>query len=134
MTIKLKLRKKAAKKEVMVATDKTISNIGLAIEGQTKRNIQGRGLIDTGFFWNSVFVLTPRTDTFGQTKSSGRYSGRKSSNAKRKRISRPGKPGSGQGLVGMAADYAMILEAQHHVLMDGARTVARQVGGLIVKV
>lgn len=121
--------------------DETIKAIAAAaalqIEGQTKLNINQQesaghqGLIDTGFYVNSVYSVTEEEDSYGHTNPSGQYRNREGEMVTREIAPKTGLPNDALAAVAIGASYAIYLENKHQVLYRAAETVAKQAGKII---
>jgi hypothetical protein len=127
--------------QVNDAAMESLAAIAHAIEGQAKVNIREQpvsdhiGLIDTGFYVNSVYVVTQTgDDTYGQTDPSGTYRDREGQAVERTIAPRAGLPPGVGALVAIGAAYAIWLEEEFSPLFRAAESVAQRAGGLVKKV
>ncbi len=122
------------------ATEDLIEAIAYAIEAQTKVNINQTpsaghtGLIDTGFYLNSVYVVTPRGDSYGQTDDSGSYKNREGQMVERRIAGKMDMPSDAAAVVVIGAEYAIYLEIDHAPLYRAAEQVIGSAGELIEKI
>jgi len=122
------------------ATEDFIEAIAYQIEAVTKKNISETpsaghtGLIDTGFYLNSVYVVTPRGDSYGQTDDSGTYKNRQGKEVERRIAGKMGLPSDAAAVVVIGAEYAIYLEIDHAPLYRAAEQVIGNAGKLIEKI
>lgn len=100
------------KEKVMLAAQKGLDIEGIAfqVEAHAKQNIVDNDQVDTGFLLNSVYVIFPDRDTFGETLSPGEYANRAGQLVKRDIAPPPPLPKSVKAAVAAGADYAIYQE------------------------
>lgn len=122
------------------AVEDLVEKLAYQIEAATKQNIVGTpsaghtGLIDTGFYLNSVYVVTPKGDSYGQTDKSGSYKNREGKEVERQMAGKMGLPSDAAAVVVIGAEYAIYLETDHAPLYRAAEQVIGSAGELIKKI
>lgn len=113
------------------ASDELVDKLAFQVLGQAGINIQQNGQIDTGFMLNSGYVISERSDTFGDTDPSGSYESSKTGQTvQRERVDAP-RPADGGAVVGFAADYAAHQEMKNSYLYTAVEQVAAQQGASV---
>lgn len=116
--------------EVRVKLDQAIAEMvdkaAFLVEGQTKINITDNGQVDTGFMRNSVYAVTPKSDTYGQAHSAA------SGAASEKNMAPKADPPRDGAVVGVGAEYAIFQEERTPFLYPALETVVARMGGQIV--
>ena len=120
-------------------TQRTLEAAAFRIEERTKVNISeapgasGQGLIDTGFMWNSTYVVTPRRSTYNQTEPTGLYPSPAQGGREVERHIAPEIPleDDAAALVAVGAEYAIYQEIIHHFFFQAIEDTAAELGGLI---
>ena len=122
------------------AVEDLVEKLAYAVESQTKLNINQTpsaghtGLIDTGFYLNSVYVVTPKGDSYGQTDDSGSYKNREGQMVERRIAGKMGLPSDAAAVVVVGAEYAIYLEIDHAPLYRAAEQVIGSAGELVKKI
>jgi hypothetical protein len=134
--------------KVRLQVDKSVAgsmaNVALRIEEHTKINIRetpgasGQGLVDTGFMWNSVYVVVHRgskghESDYDKTQASGAYTDRSGKTVERQIAPRRPLSGKASALVAVGADYAIFQEIKHAFFFKAIEETGKEVGGLIEK-
>lgn len=112
------------------ANEAALAAIALQLEGQTKANIVANDQVDTGFMLNSVYSVTSRDSTYGDTMASGPMQNVSGEYVERK-MAPEVKVGPGEGAVAVGAEYAVFQEAKKSFLLRAAEQVAQQVGAIV---
>lgn len=126
--------------EAQNAAERTLISIAHAIEGQAKVNIRQQpvsghiGLIDTGFYVNSVYANSRQGGSYGETDPSGTYRSRDGAPVERLIAPRRDVPRDVAALVAIGAVYAIHLEETYSPLYRAAETVAKQTKSHVKKV
>jgi hypothetical protein len=118
---------------------RTLEAVAFRIEERTKVNISeapgasGQGLIDTGFMWNSVYVVTPRRSTYNQTEPTGLYTSPVQGGREVERHIAPEIPleDDAAALVAVGAEYAIYQEIIHHFFFPAIEDTAGEFAGLV---
>lgn len=119
------------------AVRQSAANIAFRIEELTKINIReapgasGQGLIDTGFMFNSVYVVTEDDSTYNDTEATGLYPDREGRIVERNIAPEEPLDGAALALVAVGAEYAIYQEIEHHFLFDAVEMTAIDIDGLI---
>lgn len=108
------------------AMDAMVDKAAFLVEGQTKINITDNGQVDTGFMRNSVYAVTPKTNSYGQANSEAKNA------APDKTMSPQASPPPDGAVVGVGAEYAIFQEERNPFLYPALETVIGQMGGEIV--
>lgn len=122
--------------EVDRAVKQSLAQIAAQIEQETKINIREQpvgdhtGLIDTGFYINSVYFVTEDDSTYDQTDPSGVYTDREGNQVERY-IAPEADLGDAAALVAIGAEYAVYLEMKYSPLFRAVESVAGKINGLI---
>ena len=104
------------------ATAEMIDKAAFLIEGQAKINAP----VDTGFMRNSIYVVTPKSNTYSAAKGSAR-------SARNDRDVAPqANPPENGAVVAVGAEYAIYQEMQQAFLYPALESVAASKGGEIV--
>lgn len=121
----------------------SMANVALRIEERTKVNIReapgasGQGLVDTGFMWNSVYVVVqgPRgtESDYDKTQPSGTYTDREGRTVERQIAPKRTLSGKASALVAVGADYAIFQEIKHAFFFRAIEETRKELGGLIEK-
>lgn len=111
--------------ELKVKTEELLGNAARLIEAKTKIRINELDLIDTGFMVNTVYSATPKSSTAGQVWDDGRYKNRDGEMVERKRVGEM-KPGEGEALVHVAAEYFIEWELRYSILYNALIETANQ--------
>lgn len=109
--------------ELKVKTERLQGIAARKIEEKAKIRIRDLNLIDTGFMINTVYSATPDSSTAGQTWDDGLYKNREGEMVERKRVAEM-KPGEGEALVHVAAEYFIDWELRHAILYGALQEVA----------
>jgi hypothetical protein len=120
-------------------TQRSLEAAAFRIEERTKVNISetpgasGQGLIDTGFMWNSTYVVTPHRSTYDQTEPTGLYVSPNQGGREVKRHIAPEEPLDEDvaALVAVGAEYAIYLEIQHGFFFKAIEDTRAEFKGLI---
>ena len=120
--------------KVRGATDAALEAIALQIEGVTRVNIQRNGQIDTGFMVNSVYSVSKRSTTYGDTRGSGTQTNRQGQGVLRKIAPPANLPSHASAAVAVGAEYAIFQELKKPFLFPAAETVAGYAEGTAEKV
>ena len=113
--------------ELKVKTERLQGIAARRIEALTKIRINDLNLIDTGFMVNTVYSATPESSTAGQTWGDGLYKDQKGEMVERKRVEEM-KPGEGEALVHVAAEYFIDWELRYNILFGALQQVASHFG------
>lgn len=113
--------------ELKVKTERLQGIAARRIEEKTKARINELNLIDTGFMINTVYSATPESSTVGQIWDDGLYKDRKGEMVERKRVEEM-KPGEGEALVHVAAEYFIDWELRYNILFGALQQVASHFG------
>jgi hypothetical protein len=109
--------------ELKVKTERLQGIAARQIEALVKTRINELNLIDTGFMINSVYSATPESSTAGQIWDDGLYKNREGEMVERKRVEEM-KPGEGEALVHVAAEYFIDWELRYAILYGALQQVA----------
>lgn len=109
----LRVKLKAAKAEMVDAA-------AFAMEGEAKAGAP----VDTGFMRNSGYVVTPKSNTYGQSASSGKSSSQI--------LAPPASPPAEGAVLGFAARYTMYVEDDQPFIYPAVEKVAGAYEGRIV--
>lgn len=122
--------------EVLVKLGKAMEGMldqaALLIEAQTKININSNGQVDTGFMQNSVYVVTPRTDSYGAAQASGTYHSRAEGRNVEREIAPKVSAGEDEAAIVVGAGYAIYQEERIPFLYPAVEQVAGQMQGEII--
>lgn len=90
-----------------------LTNVGMLVRRQARRNLTENGQNDTKFLWNSIYVATPTTRT--QVAPDGRYLSTKTGQMVKRENGPIVQPREGVH-VGVAADYGIYPELENSYL------------------
>lgn len=113
--------------ELKVKTERLQGIAARRIEALVKERINELDAIDTGFMINTVYSATPESSTAGQTWGDGLYKDQKGEMVERKRVEEM-KPGEGEALVHVAAEYFIDWELRYNILFGALQRVASHFG------
>jgi hypothetical protein len=118
--------------DVMVAireaTAEVVDAIAHQVEGQTKANIVANDQVDTGFMLNSVYTVTPRSNTYAAALAKAA-----AQNPVRKMAPQVARPKGNVALVAVGAGYAVYQELQNSFLLKAAGEAAGEAAGAEIK-
>lgn len=114
------------------ASQVMIDAAALEIDGQTKLNIQANGQIDTGFMVNTVYVVTPLSNTYGNTRNSSQEHSSKQDRSVARRIAPQADAPVDGAIVAVGAEYAIYQEMRNSFLYLALEQVAATRQGAIV--
>lgn len=107
-----------------------LDKAALLIEAQTKVNIRNNGQVDVGFLMNSVYVVTPRSNSY--VDASGKHYSKKEERQVERLMAPEATPKADGALVAVGAEYAIYQEEQIAFLYPAVETVAKTLEGEIV--
>lgn len=111
------------------ATGDVLNQLAFQVLGQAQVNITQNGQVDTGFLRNSGYVVSEKSNTFGDTDPSGEYQSRKTGDSvQRNRVDQARTPDDNGVVAGFAADYAIYQEMANSFLFTALEQVAAQAG------
>lgn len=113
--------------ELKVKTERLQGIAARRIEALVKARINELDAIDTGFMVNTVYSATPESSTAGQIWDDGLYKDQKGEMVERKRVEEM-KPGEGEALVHVAAEYFIDWELRYNILFGALQQVASHFG------
>jgi len=133
MSVTLNWRGSEVERALRAASGRALRKVAFDIEGQTKKNIQENGQIDTGFMVNSVYTVTDNDNTYGQANKSGRYTNEAGANVPRNLAPQARLPHSNEpaALVAVGAEYAIWQELKRSFLMAAAQEVGAKAGASV---
>lgn len=98
-----------------------LTNIGMLVRRQARRNLTENNQVDTKFLWNSIYVATPEKVT--QIAADGEYLARKSGKIEPRQSGPIVQPSIGVH-VGVAAEYGIYPELENSYLYRAIEQVA----------
>lgn len=118
------------------AISQSLEAIAFRVEDHCKEYIleapgaSGEGLVDTGFMINSVYVVLPDKDSYGDTWPSGDYEDLQGEFVERNIA--PKQPAIKNGaVVAVGAEYAIYQEMEYHFLFNAVQETATEIGALV---
>ncbi len=103
--------------------------IAFWIEQQCKLLVTNLGIIDTGFYRNSMYVSGVGKSTYSKTDSAGKHTNKAGKAVRRDKAPERNPDNPDSIVVGFAAAYAYWLEQKHPVLLKVLNRAKAKFGG-----
>jgi hypothetical protein len=120
------------KMQVAEAQELMVDKAAFMVEAQTKLNIQANQQIDVGFMLNTVYVITPRSDTYSVAWKSGHWYSPKAGQTVQRDLASPQNAPPDGAVVAVGAIYALYQELKLPFLYPALARVAGSMGGQVV--